>query len=99
MIKGCRKNMIAVKGEDNDIFETAYFILKDSCGEVNMTESDILLEAEKIIEKSLLSNEIASSSKKKRKNKGSEKKGSRSILPFAAGATVGSAVGLLWLFL
>ena len=99
MIKGCRKNMIAVKGEEKDIFETAYFILKDSCSEINMPESNILLEAEKIREKSLLNNENLSSSEKKRKNKDSEKKSSRSLLPFAAGATVGSAVGLLWLFL
>ena len=31
MIKGYRKNMIAVNGGNGDIFETAYFILKDEC--------------------------------------------------------------------
>jgi hypothetical protein len=96
MIKGYRKNMIAVNGGNGDIFETAYFILKDECKFDEISENDMLLEAERIIEKSLIDNENV---KSKNKNKRSEKNKSKAILPFAAGATVGSAVGLLWLFL
>lgn len=97
MIKGYRKNMIAVKGGEGDLFETAYFILKDGHSGDVISENDMLLEAEKIIEKSLLSSEGSKNGDKK--NKKSEKNRSKAIIPFAAGATVGSAIGLLWLFL
>ena len=96
MIKGCRKNMIVVKGGNEDIFETVYFILKDRCSENIVSDNDMLIEAEKIIEKNLMVNE---DSKSKIKNNRSKKKRSKAIIPFAAGATVGSAVGLLLLFL
>jgi hypothetical protein len=97
MIKGYRKNMIAVNGGDGDIFETAYFILKDGHSGEEISENDMLIEAEKIIEKNLLNGEASKNSDKKKKS--SEKTGSKAIIPFAAGATVGSAVGLLWLLL
>ena len=57
MIKGYIKNMIAVKGDEGDIFETAYFLLKDGHSGDVIAENDMILEAEKIIEKSLLSSE------------------------------------------
>ena len=98
MIKGCRKNMIAVSGSDDDIFETAYFILKDERAGEGVSDNDMLLEAEKIIEKSLLNSECAKN-EGKRRGKGSEKNKTKAIIPFAAGATLGSAIGLLWLFL
>ena len=99
MIKGYRKNMIAVKGGDGDFFETAYFILKDGREGDVISENDMLREAERIIEKSLLNNDVDKEHNEKNKNKKSEKNRSKAIIPFAAGATVGSVIGLLWLFL
>lgn len=91
MIKGCSKRAVVVSGGAESIFETAYFILKPVAE--GAEESDILREANRLIEDKTLP-------AKGRKFRKEGKKAHRSpVLPFAAGAAVGSAAGLLWLFL
>ena len=95
MIKGCRKNMIFVKCGEESCFESAYFIMKNGVSDKEPSDGDLLAEAEKIINNSLLKSEKDKRSKKQR---GGNKK-FRVFIPFAAGATVGSAAGLIWLFI
>ena len=97
MIKGCRKNMIFVKCDRDSSFESAYFIMKSDAVVEGCPEGDLLAEAEKIINNSLMNYEKDGKKKRQRRIK-SEKKGHRALIPFAAGATVGSAAGLIWLF-
>ena len=47
MIKGCQKKIIFLKNTGCDLFEEAYFIVKD--GSIDKGESDIVLEATKIV--------------------------------------------------
>ena len=87
--------MVVVKCGEDSCFESAYFIMKNGTSDAETSDGDLLTEAQKIINNSLLKNE-----KVKKKNKpDDEKKRFRALLPFAAGATVGSAAGLIWLFL
>ena len=50
MIKGCEKRVIQIKSPKSDIFEEAYFILKDVDSEV--PTCDIVREAERLISES-----------------------------------------------
>ena len=96
MIKGCQRKMIMVKGEEDSPFEMAYFVLKSDPRVCDIGESDILAEANRIVEAKTLSHDGV----KVRKNKkDTSEKNKKVMIPFAAGAAVGSAVGLLWLFI
>lgn len=96
MIKGCRKNVIMVKGGCESPFESAYFIMKDSVDECVYTEGDMISEAERIISHSAVNKEKAKSGSSHNNN---EKKRSKALIPFAVGTAVGSAAGLIWLFI
>ena len=55
MLKGCRKQIIVLRGTGSEIFDEAYFILKNSDEELKRSPSDntaMLLEANKILEES-----------------------------------------------
>ena len=47
MIKGCQKKIIFLKNTGCDLFEEAYFIMKDCA--IDKGQSDIVLEATKIV--------------------------------------------------
>lgn len=47
MIKGCQKKIIFLKNTGCELFEEAYFIMKDCA--IDKGESDIVLEATKIV--------------------------------------------------
>ena len=96
MIKGCKKSVIMVNGDGNSLFETAYFILKNDLCQRTCGEDDMINEANRIIEERMIF--PIENDKKGRKKKGDKKCG-RVVIPFAAGTAIGSAVGLLWLFL
>ena len=87
--------MIFVRCGEESCFESAYFIMKNSAAGEGTSEGDLLAEAEKIINESLVKSE---KNGKNKKQKG-EKKSFRVLIPFAAGATFGSVAGLIWLFL
>ena len=50
MIKGCEKRVIQIKSPKSDIFEEAYFILKDS--DCEPPTCDIVREAERLLSES-----------------------------------------------
>ena len=50
MIKGCEKRVIQIKSPKSDIFEEAYFILKDS--DYDTPSCDIVREAERLLSES-----------------------------------------------
>ena len=52
--KGCQKRMIMLKNTGSEIFEEAYFILKELPKKPAVTESDMVREANRIIEENLL---------------------------------------------
>lgn len=95
MIKGCQRKVIVVKGEEENMFEYAYFILKNNLKYDRLGEVDMVSEANRIIEES----ENMREAKIKSKDKSKEKNSKKIIIPFSVGAAVGSAAGLLWLFL
>ncbi|MGM9646096.1 MAG: hypothetical protein ACI3XS_05360 [Eubacteriales bacterium] len=53
MIKGCQKRIIFVKDTGSDYFEEAYFIMKSDSELPKTEESDIVKEAENIVNASL----------------------------------------------
>jgi len=50
MIKGCEKRVIQIKSPKSDIFEEAYFILKDA--DYDPPTCDIVREAERLLSES-----------------------------------------------
>ncbi|MBQ2732786.1 MAG: hypothetical protein IJF74_01380 [Clostridia bacterium] len=47
-MKGCLKNVILVKGKESELFEEAYFVMKET--EKPHRNADIVAEARRIIE-------------------------------------------------
>ena len=54
MLKGCQRRMIVVQGKDKSIFETAYFVLRRESERRALRESDMLAEANRIINENQL---------------------------------------------
>ena len=52
MLRGCKRNMIVLRGTGSDLFEEAYFVVKEEAE--RRSEADMLEEAERIIDKSRL---------------------------------------------
>ena len=95
MIKGCQRKVIVVKGEEENMFEYAYFVIKNDLKYDRLGEGDMVSEANRIIE----ANEGVREMKIKNKGKNKDKKGKNIIIPFSIGAAAGSLAGLLWLFI
>ena len=50
MYKGCQKKMIMLKNTGSEMFEEAYFILKDKNGQAaKLSETDMIREANRIV--------------------------------------------------
>lgn len=56
MIKGCQRKIILVEGSESSVFETAYFVLRKGAETQKKSHSDIMKEANRIIERRLPSN-------------------------------------------
>ena len=52
MIKGCNKRVIVMKDTGNDMIEEAFFIIKPEASKSGFSESDMLKQANRILEKS-----------------------------------------------
>ena len=50
MIKGCQKKIIMLKNTGSEIFEEAYFILSESADKSNLSQSDMIAEANRIVD-------------------------------------------------
>ena len=97
MIKGCQRKVIVVKGDDESVFECAYFVLKNSPESLNCKEEDMVAEANRIIEENEGKKEIKNVKNDKKTDKENDRK--KIIIPFSVGAALGSAVGIAFLFL
>ncbi len=53
MIKGCERKIILVQGAESSPFETAYFVLRKGAEMQEKSHSDIMKEANRIIERRL----------------------------------------------
>ena len=98
MLKGAQKNMIVVRTRDSRLFEEAYFVMRRNATATSADESDMLWEANRILESSVAG------------GRGDGVKSSRVPLPgqgllrglvwfFLGFLTGGGAVGLLWVLL
>ena len=86
MFKGCKKNIIHVKNTGSKYFEQAYFIIKDSFDDDETKFNDMILEANRIVEKSV---------SKKRKGL----RHMKALLPFGFGVTLSAFVYTLIILL
>ena len=68
MLKGIRKNIFVVKCDRHSPFESAMFILKENAQGDSMN-SDILAEAQRLVESAFLDQKSEQSTKKLKKNK------------------------------
>lgn len=50
MVRGCQKKIIYLKNTQSEIFDEAYFVIKDNALYENMDECDMVEEANKILE-------------------------------------------------
>lgn len=55
MLKGCQRKLILLRDTGSNIFEEAYFVLKaDADARQNLSESDMVSEARRIVEANTL---------------------------------------------
>ena len=54
VLKGTQRRMIKISGCADTVFEEAYFILRPSTGQNDMSKSDIIAEANRIIRENAL---------------------------------------------
>ncbi len=72
MLRGCQKKIIYVKNTKSPFFEEAYFILKNNASVIGASDSDMLVEAARIVDENLLGiycSNADSQSKEKRARK------------------------------
>ena len=65
MLKGCQKSIIMIKDTGSEIFDQAYFIIKDAEYCAKLHKTDMIREANRIIEENLLGVYFKSDKKKK----------------------------------
>ena len=89
MIKGCQKKIIMINDTGSDVFEQAYFIVKDERNGA-ISKTDMIREANRIIENNLLGPYFSSARTKKIKKK-------TETLTFFLGSVCGGGfVALFW---
>ena len=57
MVRGCQKKIIYLKNSGSDIFEEAYFVIKSNIRYEEISECDMIEEANRIIEESFCTEE------------------------------------------
>ena len=85
MLKGCQKKIVFLKNTGSKFFDEAYFVIRDKKSEDNTSNTDLIIEANKIIDEC-----IGESHRERAENifvriKKTIKKG---IIPFALGMAV-----------
>ncbi len=100
MLRGSQKQMIVVRTKDSRMFEEAYFVMRQGAGRTEADETDMLWEANRIIESSL-----PPAARSERAVEGVPRTEARfhlfaGLVWFAMGVLCGGGlVGLLWLLL
>ena len=96
MIRGAKKNMIVVRTRDSRMFEEAYFVMRRDSSLSRIEESDMLWEANRILESAVPRAEQATCSPVTAE-RGRRR---REAIWFLLGLVSGSGImGLLWLLL
>lgn len=88
-MKGTQKKMLLLKNTGSDIFDEAYFILKDRFPAVAVSESDMIREANRIVNDNLISGYFTG---------GKAKKKPGALQAFIFGVVLGVGATLLLLF-
>ena len=86
MIKGCERKILFVNGSESSLFESAYFVLRRSAEQEGGRHTDMLKEANRIIESSLPSNAARIRKRERRLKK------LKSLVIFLLGAICGTAL-------
>ena len=89
MVRGCQKKIIYLKNSGSNLFEEAYFVIKNDSQYEEMSECDMIEEANRIINESFYQEELDTLG---RRIISFLKK---YIVPFVIGAVVGVAIALL----
>ncbi|MBQ8759682.1 MAG: hypothetical protein IJZ20_08320 [Clostridia bacterium] len=88
MIKGCNKRVIVMKETGNAMIEEAFFILKPEAGKAAVSESDIIKQANHILEKSIYDERFSHLSM----NVAKKRDGSGKFGSFWSGIVIGAIV-------
>ena len=88
-MKGTQKKMLLLKNTGSELFEEAYFILKDRFPAVAVSESEMIREANRIVSENLISGYFDSGKKRKRLTP---------LQTFLLGLALGAGAAVLLLF-
>lgn len=90
MIKGCQKKIIMINDTGSDMFEQAYFIVKDEAQGAVCSKNDMIREANRIIENNLLAPYFSPVKRK------SLKKSAKNLVFFLGMVCGAGFIGILW---
>ena len=97
MLRGAEKRMIVVRTRDSRLFEEAYFVVRPEADKPRFEESDMLLEANRLLENSMTGARAERGARELLSARGGFLGG---LLRFTRGLLPGGgAVGLLWVLL
>ncbi len=89
MLRGCQKKIIFLRNTDSDVFEEAYFVIKDDAAVSPGAEEDMVREANRILRENIIS--------RARPRKAVVRRGT--FLPFLIGTLFSAAIFTLLYFL
>jgi hypothetical protein len=88
MVRGCQKKIVYLKNTGSNMFDEAYFVVRD-CALGNNDECDMIKEANRILD------ECVAFEEKKSLPKTLVEKLKRNIIPFFIGITLGVVITVL----
>ena len=89
MVRGCQKKIIYLKNSGSNIFEEAYFVIKNDSQYEEISECDMIEEANRIINESFYQGENDTFGRRALSFL------KKYIVPFIIGAAVGAVIALL----
>lgn len=89
MVRGCQKKIIYLKNTDSEVFDEAYFVVKDDTSSYGLDECDMIKEVNRILDECIPCEEKVSI---KYKLIGIIKK---TVIPFCLGIIIGVTITLL----
>ena len=89
MVRGCQKKIIYLKNSGSTLFEEAYFVIKNDSQYEEISECDMIEEANRIINESFYQDELDSFGKK------AVSFLKRYVVPFLIGVAAGAVIALL----
>ena len=89
MVRGCQKKIIYLKNTESCVFEEAYFVVSDKIIGSDMTECDMVEEANRILD------ECISVEERKRPKEKIKEFIKRYTIPLCVGIIIGIAISLI----